>query len=135
MGSHRFRPLMAAVALAGVLTLAVGVVLKHLGWDDYEFVVMTGCALLVVSLVFLYAVFPFHAKNDNLAKNMRLEPIWDFSMKATGLALSALVTGLVFRVEQWPGYMLLMLCGALCVLVAGGCWVYYVVQKKQFGNR
>ncbi len=135
VGSRKFRLLMTVVALLGLCTLAAGGVLRYLGWADYEFVVMAGCALLIVFLLFLYALFPFRVKNDNMAGNLRLEPIWDFSMKVSGFALAVLLTGMVFSVEHWPGNIWMMLVGGVCMVVAGGSWIYYAVQKKQFGKR
>lgn len=133
--SPQFRVLMYVMAVLGVLTLVAGAVLKHVGWGDYEFVVMAGCVMLILFALFLYALFPFHAKNDNMAKNMRLEPIWDFAMKVTGWALSALFIGVLFKIEHWPGAMTLLIVSALCLLGAVGCWIYYRVQKNSFGNR
>jgi len=131
----QFRILMAVVAVLGVLTLAAGIVLKHVGWGDYEFVIMAGSCLLIIVSLFLYALFPFHAKNDNMAKNMRLDPIWDFAMKVTGWMLSALLLVVLFRIEHWPGVRPLLVVWAFCLLGAIGCWIYYLVQKNQFGNR
>jgi len=133
--SPQFRVIMMILAVLGVLTLVAGVVLKYIGWGDYEFVIMAGGFMLTVFPLFLYALFPFHAKNDNMAKNMRLEPIWDFSMKVTGWVLSTLVISALFVIEHWPGVKMLMTICAVCLLGASGCWIYYLTQKNQFGNR
>jgi len=130
-----FRILMFAIALLGAVALAAGAVLRHRGWGEYEYVVMAGGGLLIVFSLFLFAIFPYHAKNDNMAKNMRLEPIWDFSMKMTGWALSACLLFVIFRVEHLAVQRTLMVLSAICLIATIGCWIYYIVQKKQFGNR
>ena len=126
---------MIVLAVLGLVVLAGGVVLKHLGWGDYELVIMAGSGLLIIFSAFLYALFPYHAKNDNMAKNMRLEPIWDFSMKVTGWSLAVVLLSVLFLIEGWPGSSTLLLLTGIVLVVAGGCWLYYHVQKKQFGNR
>jgi hypothetical protein len=126
---------MIVLAVLGLVVLIGGVVLKHVGWGDYEFVIMAGSGLLIIFSVFLYALFPFHAKNDNMSKNMRLEPIWDFSMKVTGWSLAVVLLSVLFLIEGWPGSSTLLLLTGICVVAAGGCWLYYVAQKNQFGNR
>ncbi len=126
---------MTVLAVLGLVVLAGGVVLKHLGWGDYELVIMAGSGLLIIFSAFLYALFPYHAKNDNMAKNMRLEPIWDFSMKVTGWSLAVVLLSVLFLIEGWPGSSTLLLLTGIVLVVAGGCWLYYHVQKKQFGNR
>ena len=126
---------MIVLAVLGLVVLAGGVVLKHLGWGDYELVIMAGSGLLIIFSAFLYALFPYHAKNDNMAKNMRLEPIWDFSMKVTGWSLAVVLLSVLFLIEGWPGSSTLLLLTGIVLVAAGGCWLYYYVQKKQFGNR
>lgn len=133
--SPLFRTGMVVLAVLGLVVLAGGVVLKHLGWGDYELVIMAGSGLLIIFSAFLYALFPYHAKNDNMAKNMRLEPIWDFSMKVTGWSLAVVLLCVLFLIEGWPGSSTLLLLTGIVLVVAGGCWLYYHVQKKQFGNR
>jgi glycosidase len=68
-------------------------------------------------------------------ENMRLEPIWDFSMKVTGWSLAVVLLSVLFLIEGWPGSSTLLLLTGICVVAAGGCWLYYVAQKNQFGNR
>ena len=126
---------MTVLAVLGLVVLAGGVVLKHLGWGDYELVIMAGSGLLIIFSAFLYALFPYHAKNDNMAKNMRLEPIWDFSMKVTGWSLAVVLLSVLFLIEGWPGSSTLLLLTGIVLVATGGCWLYYYVQKKQFGNR
>ena len=126
---------MIVLAVLGLVVLAGGVVLKHLGWGDYELVIMAGSGLLIIFSAFLYALFPYHAKNDNMAKNMRLEPIWDFSMKVTGWSLAVVLLSVLFLIEGWPGSSTLLLLTGIVLVATGGCWLYYYVQKKQFGNR
>lgn len=133
--SPLFRVGMIVLAVLGLVVLIGGVVLKHVGWGDYEFVIMAGSGLLIIFSVFLYALFPFHAKNDNMSKNMRLEPIWDFSMKVTGWSLAVVLLSVLFLIEGWPGSSTLLLLTGICVVAAGGSWLYYVAQKNQFGNR
>ncbi len=130
-----FRTGMIVLAVLGLVVLAGGVVLKHLGWGDYELVIMAGSGLLIIFSAFLYALFPYHAKNDNMAKNMRLEPIWDFSMKVTGWSLAVVLLSVLFLIEGWPGSSTLLLLTGIVLVASGGCWLYYHVQKKQFGNR
>ena len=53
--SPLFRVGMIVLAVLGLVVLIGGVVLKHVGWGDYEFVIMAGSGLLITDLSGLHA--------------------------------------------------------------------------------
>ena len=112
MNSRAMRNFVRILILMGGAVAVVGVVLKLLS--------VVGAANLM------------DVKDDNLARNMRVGPIWNFAMRSTGMSLAALMIGVLFALLHWPGGKSLLLVGAAALVFSGLIWIYYLSQRNQF---
>ena len=119
------------IAMGGIVA-AVGLVLKLLSIGGASNLMIVGFSTLAVSTLFLNVLFPYKVKDDNMAFNMEMEPIWNFSMRITGMSLTTLLIGVLFRLMHWPSSKTLLLIGAVALGASGLAWIYYRIQRNHF---
>ena len=132
MNSRAMRNFVRILILMGGAVAVIGVVLKLLSVVGAANLMVAGFGTLAVALLFLNALFPYKVKDDNLARNMRVGPIWNFAMRSTGMSLAALMIGVLFALLHWPGGKSLLLVGAAALVFSGLIWIYYLSQRNQF---
>ena len=132
METHAMRRFIVILIAMGGIVAAVGLVLKLLSIEGASNLMIVGFSTLAVSTLFLNVLFPYKVKDDNMAFNMEMEPIWNFSMRITGMSLTTLLIGVLFRLMHWPSAKTLLLIGAVALGASGIAWIYYRILRNHF---
>ena len=134
METQAMRRFIKILIMRGGVVAAVGLVLRVLSIESAPNLLIVGFGTLAVASLFLNVLFPYKVKDDNMAFNMQMEPIWNFSMRITGMSLTTLLIGVLFRMMHWPGGKTLLLIGAVALGASGILWIFYLIQRNQFRN-
>jgi len=103
--SPQFKPFMKNLALMAVVLTLVALVLKLRGVQVGDTLLIVGMGTLSIVALFLGWLFP--------CPDERGGGLWKFAMTLTGISLTVVIIGLLFRLMHWPGGITMLIAGAV----------------------
>ena len=120
----QFKPFMKKLALMAVVLTLVALVLKLRGLQQGNTLLIIGMGTLSIVALFLGWLFP--------CPDERGGGLWKFAMTLTGISLTVVIIGLLFRLMHWPGGITMLIAGAVAFVVSAIAWLLYFRNRKNF---